>query len=99
MHRSLSDDMAHAVTEQNLHRNLWIFFLSVGNVDQSAGDAVCHFVRVRRIYFFKHIYIPFRERSRRSITSSCGVAPVNSAEQFSFTIWNIWYHRLLTCFI
>ena len=35
------------------------------------------------------IYTPFLARSSRSITSSCGVFPWNSTEQFSFTIWYI----------
>ena len=36
---------------------------------------------------FKHPYMPFLALSRRSITSSWGVFPENSTEQFSFTIW------------
>ena len=89
MYRCLRNDMAHAVTEQDFHGNPRVFFLPVCQINESARNSVRHFVRVGGVYFFKHIDIPFRERSRRSITSSCGVAPINSAEQFSLTIWKI----------
>lgn len=39
------------------------------------------------VFYPPVIQMPRRTRSRRSITSSCGVAPESSTVQFSFTTW------------
>ena len=58
-YRCFRNDMADAVTDENLHGDPRIFIFSVRRIHQSAGDAVSHLVRVARIYFFKHGVIPF----------------------------------------
>ena len=56
-YRCFRNDMADAVTDENLHGDPRIFIFSVRRIHQSAGDAVSHLVRVARIYFFKHSVI------------------------------------------
>ena len=46
-------------------------------------------------HIFLLSYLPRLAVSRRSITSSCGLAPLYSPVQFSLTIWNISIHRRL----
>lgn len=52
--RGLTDDVAHAVPDQHLHRDAGIGSFSVGHVHEGTGDAVGDFVDVLRIYFFVH---------------------------------------------
>lgn len=57
--RSLRNDVAHAVTDENFHGNTGIRFFSVCQVNKRTGDSVCHLIRVARIHFFKHGVTPF----------------------------------------
>ena len=62
-------------------------------VQNGIGDQVTKFVRVSSAdtlgSFIRNVHnqSPFLAIRRRSITSSCGVAPPYSVAQFSFTIW------------
>nr|DAO66110.1 MAG TPA: hypothetical protein [Caudoviricetes sp.] len=61
-------------------------------VQNAVGDQVAQLVRVTAPdafsrFIFGHTHFPFRADSSRSITSSWGVAPPYSLEQFSLTIW------------
>ena len=58
VYRTLRDDVADAVTEQNLHSDPGIFLFPVRRIHQSAGDTVRHLIRVARIYFLKHGFTP-----------------------------------------
>ena len=81
--------MALTMSDEHLHRALWVFLYFVCQVHDGTGNSICHLVRVGWVYFFNHSYIPFLLRKSISITSSCGVFPENSEEQFSFTTWKI----------
>lgn len=87
MHGGLRDDMADTVTDENLHGNAGIAFFLICQVYERTGDSVSDLVRVRGVHFLKHHAFPFLAFSNRSITSSWGVAPPYSLEQFSLTIW------------
>ena len=50
-----------------------------------------------RISVVVFMFYPFLARSSRSITSSCGFAPVYSDVQFSRTIWKISAHSRFAC--
>ena len=89
MRRCLRNDVANMVTEQDFDCDARVRLLRISKVDQGSRDAVCDFIRMGRIHFFKHSQLPFRARSSRSIVSSIGVTPVYSVAQFSFTIWYI----------
>src|SRR5699024_9958360 len=61
-------------------------------VQNAVGDQVAQLIRVTAPdafsrFVFGHSHFPFRADSSRSITSSWGVAPPYSLEQFSLTIW------------
>ena len=87
--RGFRNNVTNVMAEQDFYGDARVGLLRIGKVDQSTGDAVCDFIRMGRIHFFIHSQLPFRARSRRSIVSSIGVAPVYSVAQFSFTIWYI----------
>ena len=52
--RSLDNRMAYAVAHQNLNRDFGVGLYLIGNVYDRAGNPVCDFVRVGRIYFLNH---------------------------------------------
>ena len=81
--------MTHAMSNQNLYCNLRILFCFISQIHNRTCNSVCHLIRMARIYFLNHNYIPFLVLNKRSITSSCGVPPCHSTEQFSFTTWKI----------
>ena len=54
-HRGFADNMADAVTDQDLDGDLRIILFLIRKVDKSTGNAVSHLVGMRRVYFFKHI--------------------------------------------
>ena len=81
------NDVAHTVADEDFHGNAGIFCFLVCQVNERTGNSVRHLIRVARIDFFKHSYRPFLARSKRSMTSSCGLAPVYSEVQFSRMIW------------
>lgn len=58
VYRTLCDDVADTMADENLHGDPWIFFFSVRRIHQSAGNTVSHLVRVARIYFLKHDFTP-----------------------------------------
>ena len=58
-HRSLRNDVAHAVTDEHFHGDAGIFCFLVCQVNERTGNSVCHLIRVARIYFFKHGVTPF----------------------------------------
>ena len=98
MYRSLCDHMADPMSDQHFHGYLRVSLLPISQINDRPSDPICDLIWMRRIYLFYHA-IPFLLRRSLSLTSSCGVLPVNSAEQFSFTIWKIWYQIWLTCFM
>ena len=56
---SLRNDVARAVTDENLNGDFRVFFFFIREIDESAGDAVGDFVGVRGIDFFKHNFSSF----------------------------------------
>ena len=54
-HRGFADNMADAVTDQDLDGNLRVLLFLIRKVNKSTGNAVGHLVGMRRVYFFKHI--------------------------------------------
>ena len=58
-HRSLRNDVAHAVTDEHFHGDAGIFCFLVCQVNERTGNSVCHLIRVAGIYFFKHGVTPF----------------------------------------
>jgi hypothetical protein len=75
MHRGLRNDMADAVSDKDFNGNLRICLFVIGKIDHRACDAIRHFVRVCRIYFFKHNQMPFLSCSSL-FRSSFGFMPV-----------------------
>ena len=73
------------------HTGVAVFFQAL--VQNGVGDQVTKFVRVSSAdtlgCFIRNVHnqSPFLAIRRRSMTSSCGVAPPYSVAQFSFTIW------------
>jgi len=57
--RCFDDDMALAVTDKHLHGDLRSGFCLIRQVNDCPGDSVRHFIRVARIHFFIHSFIPF----------------------------------------
>ena len=57
---SLCDHMAHAVSDEHLHGDLRVLFLRVCQIHKRACNTICDLVRVRGVYFFKHLCFPPR---------------------------------------
>ena len=53
------NDVAHAMTDEDLHSDAGIICFCIRQIHQRTGDPVCYLIRVARIYFLKHDVIPF----------------------------------------
>jgi len=54
-YRGFADNMADAVTDQDLDGDLRVLLFLIRKVNKSTGNTVGHLVGMRRVYFFKHI--------------------------------------------